>query len=157
MPTRAIPEMVRRGVADKPSRVAVISVALVVNSIVGAIVSVRDDLIGEPFGLATGLDLPLDLIPWGAALAPPVWVVAALAFATVWRDERAPLVLAVCGAAVFAGTLAEPHTYDAVSASEFDVLDATIAAVYVVGGGALAVLGFRSWRSSRRRRPRRSP
>jgi hypothetical protein len=129
---------------------------LVANCVAGTVVSLRDDLIGEPFGIATGLDLPLDLVPWGAALAPPAWLVLVLAFAAVWRDERAPLVLAVCGAAVCIGTLAEPHTYDAIAASDVDVVDAAIAAVYVFGGAALAVVGFSSWQSSRRRRPRMS-
>jgi hypothetical protein len=81
----------------------------------GSVVSIRNNLQGEPLGIRLPLSIPTALlIGWGAGVAAP-WPmpVAALVAATVRRGTSSRMRAATCagiGFACIAGTLVEPVT-----------------------------------------------
>jgi hypothetical protein len=82
----------------------------------GSVVSIRNNLRGEPLGIRLPLSIPTALlIGWGAGVAAP-WPMpaAALVAATVRRETSPRTRAATCagiGFACIAGTLVEPVTY----------------------------------------------
>lgn len=130
----------------------VVALLLLVNSIVGAVVSIaRDEGVGW-LGIDTGLTAEQDfLFGLGTSIAPPAWFLVLFAIA-VWvaamRGGRArrlgTLALTLAGLAIVIGTLGEPLTYQALSLSGLWSAEFFVVAINFALGLALFVLGVRT-------------
>jgi len=112
----------------------------------GSVVAVREDVPGEPFGIAIPLTVHSGIVVgWGAGVAAP-WpmpVAALIAGTTAGRAERSAApgyVSAGLGIACVAGTFIEPVTYR--RRSWTPAIRAAIA-VNLAASAALAAAGWR--------------
>lgn len=89
------------------------AVAFAGATLLGSVVSIRDNVRGEPLGIRLPLSIPTALLAgWGGGVAAP-WPMAAAAVVAATRPaspRTRALICAGIGAACIAGTLAEPVT-----------------------------------------------
>ncbi|MGH2795364.1 MAG: hypothetical protein ACRDKG_13795 [Actinomycetota bacterium] len=126
------------------------------SSIAGAVVSIARE---EPAGwldIDTGFGARDDfLYGLGTGIAPPLWFLM-LFVASMWaatrggRARRLGVVgLTLAGSAIVIGTLGEPITYRALSASGVGSAESVIVAANFALGAALLVMGVRVWLAER--------
>ena len=125
----------------RPSALLAAATGFVAATCVGSRVAARHDLPGRPLRVGVPLSVPAALaVGWGAGVAAP-WpmpVTGLAAAVLAWRDPHRPgpaATMAGLGAALLAGTVVEPVTWDRQRAPA-----ATVAIATNVAAGSLMLV-----------------
>lgn len=142
------------GASVGPDRALLVAAAAFAAAVgLGSVVAIRDELPGEPLGIAVPLSVPAGLAAgWGAAVAAP-WPMPAAALIAAVRAQRAGASAAtgaLCagiGLGCIAGTLVEPVTRRPRIWSPGTRLAIT---ANIAASAALVVTGWRHFAAARR-------
>lgn len=133
--------------------------AYLANAAVGAWLSIREDLPGEPLGLGTRLGVRRDLASGaGAALSAPAPMLVALGWLAGRRigrgdDSRALAALTALGAAFCIGMAAEPVAHEVVADPRARPARTAIVAGNLVIPAVMGIAGLRALGAAARRAP----
>jgi hypothetical protein len=142
--------------SQRLSALSMVCVLWQLNSAIGALVAIRENLPGEFAGMTRWHDPSADFFRGGGtALSPGLPMMAAQAVFTVLSTRRGRVGkvgaagLAALGAGSTVGVLGEPITYGVLSPRTFDPAKAPIVSAAIVLSALMTVLGARRLRALR--------
>lgn len=89
-----------------------LGLVLAANQLIGTVVALRHSIPGRPLGLRFPWGRRAEVAFWGTGISAPLVMAAALGVRAAWpSDELARRLLGLLGAAIVAGQLVEPVTW----------------------------------------------